>query len=122
MKKIAIIIFVLLAGSGVIMAQGEIDDRLYDKFSKKELANMSNSDISYWTYILDNGYYLTDVPKGKDTGSRVGKVSIKDLDNINLFQLGLSPIDNDYQYFLIEGTDKMLVIRSHNHIKKEFNK
>ena len=50
--------------------------------------------------------------------SRLG-MHLNDLENINFFTLDITILDNDYQYFEIEGSDKLLVVKSRKHIENE---
>ena len=50
---------------------------------------------------------------------RIKKIKLNDLENINFFTLDITILDNDYQYFEIEGSDKLLVVKSRKHIENE---
>ena len=55
----------------------------------------------------------------KSSNNRIGEIKIKDVNNLNFYKLNIEIIENDYQFFAIEGTDKMLVVKSKSHILKE---
>lgn len=101
-----------------------IDERLLVKYSSEELNVLKHdqpSEYKYLTYCLDHAWYLTNIPteKAKENNGRIGSISIKDIDQINFFALQIEIIKDDYQFFAVEGTDKMLVVKSEDHIRKE---
>jgi hypothetical protein len=101
----------------------EFDQRLLDKFSIQELDEMKNNapdQFNSINYVLDNGYYFVDVPKSKDIKARLaGEVVIADINNFNFLLLNINFLDNDYQYFKVKNFDKLLVVKSNNHIQEE---
>jgi hypothetical protein len=54
--------------------------------------------------------------------TRIGSITINDIKNINFFELNIEIIQDDYQFFAIQGTDQMLVVKSKDHILKELGK
>lgn len=126
--KISLLIITLLFTSLHMVAQSnKIDDRLLVKYSVEELDAIKNekpTEFIFIKYCLDNAWYLQALPleKMKNNDGRIGKITIQDITNINFYSLDIEIIKNDYQFFAIEGTDKMLVIKSKDHIIKELNK
>lgn len=124
MKKL-LILFLFLYASSVVVAQSDaIDDRLLVKYTKQELVEMKNTQPEAYTFLthcLNKAWYISPLPKEKmkDNNGRIGKIVIKDIDNINFFALNIKIIKDDYQFFAIEGTEKMLVVKSEDHIRKE---
>lgn len=103
----------LMSFSLLVSAQNstESDARLADKFSKKELRSLSQDELNYWTFFLDNSYQIVDVPKEKpDAVQSSIKLSGMEKKDINVFKLGLKSHAFARDYFKIEGTDKMLVV------------
>lgn len=97
------------------------DARLSDKFSKKELKSLTQDDLNYWTFFLDNSYLIVDVPKEKpDAVPASIKLSGLEKKDINVFKLGLKPHEFARDYFRIEGTDKMLVVLPQTEIDQKF--
>ena len=95
---------------GFVSAQN-YDSRLLKKFDHDQLVSMEQNDpskLKRYEYALDNGVYMTDLPAGKETDLPVITVNG---DNPTFADLGLDII-NSNQYFKIEGTDKMLVVKS----------
>ena len=102
----------------------KIDDRLLVKYTSEELRTIkkeSPEQIQFLNYCIDNAFYVTDLPteKANKNDGRIGSIVVKDIENINFFQLGVELVQDDYQYFAIEGTDRLLVVKSIDHIKKE---
>ena len=113
----------LITISSIATAQnkGDIDNRLYDKFSKKEVKSLSTDELNYWTFYLENSIEIVDIPKEKpDAVPAV--VSLKSLDkkDINVFKLGFKPHAVARDYFRIEGTDKMVIVLPQSEIDQLF--
>ena len=59
--------------------------------------------------------------KIKANPSKFGEVSIKNIKKINFYDLNIPLKENDYQSFVIKGTQKVLMIKSKTHILRELN-
>lgn len=125
MRFLITMAFFLICLQFSTFAQGnKIDDRLLLKYSQEELKSIKKSDpeqLKFLTYCIENAFYLADIPQEKmqNNEGRIGKITLKDINSINFYDLGIDLIQNDYQYFAIEGTNKLLVLKSIDHIKKE---
>lgn len=119
---------VLLIVSSTIFSQSHNSDRdLLLKYSQEEVEDMKiqNADeYQYLQYCVKNSFYLNPIPTEKMFAgqTRIGSIAIKDIDNINFFELDIEIIQDDYQFFAIQGTDQMLVVKSKDHILKELGK
>jgi hypothetical protein len=128
MKKFIFSAILLFAMNISIVAQeksiDKLDKALEVKFTEnqiKQLKENNPDELNYLRYCVYNAYYITDLPKEKlkTTPERIKKIKIEQLDNLNFFTLDIPVLDNDYQYFEIEGTDKLLVVKSRKHIENE---
>lgn len=66
-------------------------------------------------------WYITELPKAKvnqTNGPKIG--SINSIPK-NLEEIGVTPLEKDFQYFRVIGTDKMLVVKSLEYLRKEEN-
>jgi hypothetical protein len=81
---------------------------LEKSYSKKELKTMSDDDLSLLNYALNHAVYTTLLPHKNAEQLKTLKVS----PSIVRFTDAALRIENQNQYFIIEGTDKMLVIKS----------
>jgi hypothetical protein len=121
------LVFLLITFFNSFSQTNSSDKDLLVKFSEKEIKNLKESNIEeyeYLKYCARNSYYLNPIPTEKMSAgqNRVGSITIKDINDINFFELNLEIIQDDYQFFAIQGTDKMLVIKSKDHILKELRK
>ena len=111
MKKLLIITFSFFA-LGSAFSQ-EIDQRLIKKFSTEELTTMKKNDSAkyvMYVYAVDKACYVSDLPKGKE--AKLDGVINADISKpLNFIDLGLD-IKSVNQYYKINGTDKMLVVKS----------
>ena len=103
------------------------DKDLLVKYSEEQLAVLKKQNIDeyeYLKYCARNSFYLSPIPTEKMTSgqTRIGSITINDIKNINFFELNIEIIQDDYQFFAIQGTNQMLVIKSKDHILKELGK
>lgn len=109
--------FIFLAVSLFLSSLGfsqKIDETLSKKYSSEELITLKKVDSNTYeliNYALQHACYIIDNPNGKNT-SEFKAISVPDMTNLNFQNLGLSIIENQNQYFNIEGTDKLLVVKS----------
>jgi hypothetical protein len=111
MKKIMFICLLFVAGFS--FSQEKIDARLLEKYSKKELTNMQKNNPNEYQFLinaLDKGLFIAEIPteKGKDIIFN-GTLNI-DPEQKHTFISLKKEITDVYQYYKIEGTNKMLVI------------
>ena len=118
---LAFIAFTSINLSALAQNNTDLDGRLRSKFSKKELKSLSEADISYWTFYLNNSLLIVDLPKEKpDAVPATIKVQSLDVNDLNVFELGLTPHEFARDYFRIEGTDKMVVVLPMTEIEKNY--
>jgi hypothetical protein len=127
MKNLLIAFVFILISLSSIAQSDNVDDRLLTKYSIEELNALkteSPSEYIFINYCIENAWYIQALPKEKmkSNDGRIGKIQIQDLNNINFYSLNVNIVKDDYQFFAIEGTDKMLVIKSKDHILKEIKK
>jgi hypothetical protein len=119
MKKLILLILPLLL-SGSLYSQ-KYDQRLLKSYTVEELSVINSEDpskINMLNYALDNACYITQAPSGK-TIDDLQSIQLKNSGkNICFAELGLK-ILNQNQYLLIQGTDKMLVVKSEFVLKNE---
>src|SRR5574343_1986825 len=92
----------------------KVDETLSKKYTSEELKTIKKVDSKKYELInfcLQNACYVIDAPAGKNT-SEFKVIAVPDLTKLNFQDLGLSIIENQNQYFLIQGTTKMLVVKS----------
>jgi hypothetical protein len=99
---------------------------LLTKYTEKELNEMSKSnpdELVFLNAFVKNGFYITDFPEGKEGAAEInGARKIENINDVNFFKLNIDIKDNDYQYFTILGTNKLLVVKSKSMVLKEMNK
>lgn len=111
MKKLLIITFSFFA-LGSAFSQ-EIDQRLIKKFTTEELTTMKANEpgkYAMYVYALDHACYISDLPKGKEA-KLTGSMNVDMTNPLNFVEMGLD-IKSENQYFRINGTEKMLVVKS----------
>ena len=116
------VLFTFIALTG--FSQSKYDSRLLEKYSDEELTHLKDNnpaEFVFVNYCLEHAFYITDLPKEKmeSKNDQIGSIVLESLDKINFYALDIELIQDNYQFFAIEGHDKLLVIKSIDHIKKE---
>lgn len=96
----------------------QIDDRLFETFEKTYLENVKNdhpSMILRLNYYLDNAYYISDIPEGKEA-LEYPNVYIEDIDKFNILTLEkeqqIHPKHTTIHAYRINDSNKLLVYYS----------
>jgi hypothetical protein len=111
MKTLIILFFSLLV-TGAVSAQ-KYNPRLLKSYSNEELSTINHDKPELFqilNYALDNACYITNAT-GKDYSS-LTSIDLANTETAPCFaELGLKIIDQN-QYFRINGTEKLLVVKS----------
>ncbi len=122
MKHLTMIIFLLIAFSSIGQSLNT-DERLLKKFSQEEINSMSEEDLKFEIFCLDNSFTIENYSDNKEENNFPlnGGRKIENLNNINLEDLNIK-IKDDIQYFKISYEQKVLVVKSLNQLKEEYKK
>ena len=123
MKKVLIILISIMFSGSMLFGQNtEFDSRLLVKYSVEELNNIEKenpSEISFLLHCIESAQYITPFPEGKEGAVEIiGEMEIRDINNINFFELNVELIQDNYQYYTIKDSNMLLVIKSKDHILK----
>ena len=119
MKYLTIFIFFLIAFSSMGQSSNT-DERLLKKFSQEEINGMSEEDLNFNTFCIENAFTISKFPEEKKNSKSItGSINISDINKINFFELHIELKEDAYQYFQIVGTDKILSIKPVFLIKSE---
>lgn len=125
MKTFYTLLFLMSISLLGLSQNGAIDARLKSNFTEKELSEMQSknpANLEYLNFYVANAYEVTPMPSAKGNAHEIkGAVKIVDLNAVNIYELKLFPLQKDYQYYKIEGTDKLLVIISEEQLKAKYN-
>ena len=124
MKKVLVILISIMFSGSMLFGQNtEFDSRLLVKYSIEELNKMeveSPDELAFLNYCLDNAFYISEFPKGKEGSKQLQKINgIKDLNKINFFSLEIE-LKDQLQYFLLENEGKLLVVEAKNVLRHKF--
>ena len=122
-KAIAIIIFFVCSISTQAQTN-TFDDQLLERYSKQELNILKTenpTEYEFAKYCINNAYYIaaTSPEKAANSKNGYGKIKIKDLSNINFFELNIDIEETEHQVFIIKGTSKIIIVKSRTHILNE---
>ncbi len=105
------------------------DNRLKNVFSQTYLERLSADNpllISKWNFYLDNSYFISDFPKGKNDDNSIKVIEVEDINNINIKQLekdlGIGPDYNRQMIYRIKDTNKLLIYYAGKKFYELFNK
>ena len=106
-------------------AQNAPDARISSAFDAQTIQQMSAPQLAQWTYELDNGWFLTELPKEKGNLSDYPTIQLTDSQNINIVFLLKNKIVHRHKTKLnsyhIAGTQQLLVLRSQDDVGAENN-
>jgi hypothetical protein len=89
------------------------DTRLEPYYSQEEIQKMIREDVSKYKFLvncLNKAIYIAEIPAEKADGIKFnGTLAIDPNGKHTYLSLGLT-ITEEYQYYKIEGTNKMLVV------------
>ena len=98
-------------------------------FSQKEtsLNTLENQELADFlskkknlNYLNKSGYYFLDIPNEKSFSNRLaGTISIIDTSKLDINQIDVDFLMNDYQYYLVSNCNALLVLKSIDHLKNE---
>lgn len=105
------------------IAQNNNDEDLLIKFSREEIVMLKKENINEYNFLkacTKNAFYITSVPHKKinNGGVKVSNVNIPNIDNINFHELNIEIKEKNYQYFIINNGNKLLVVKSKEDILK----
>lgn len=109
MNYLKLIAFTIFFGN--LAYSQNVDERLLERYSQKELQEIKehkSNEYNLLVYALENGLYTADAPTEKSIELGSIEITSKEYDFISL---GLELKDVN-QYFLVKGTNKMLVLKS----------
>lgn len=110
MKSFLLIAIIFIASFG--FSQSSHDNRLLEKYSEKELTELKTEQPEEYQILvnaLERGIFIGEIPtqKGKDIQFD-GELDIDPSAEHTFLSLGIKLKENNYQYFRITGTNKMV--------------
>lgn len=99
------------------------DIRLLEVYPAEKLDYLQNNnpvEIVFLNFKLDNSYLIEEASSITLDMSSLKRVFIDDLNSFNFFKLNIIPQNNERTFFLIDGTSKVLVVKSDGEVSAEF--
>lgn len=121
MKRILVVLLsVMFSGSMLFGQNAEFDSRLLVKYTTEELHKINSenpAEIDYLTFCIEDAFYFGDAPESKNKPEEIdGEINIVDMERVNFYDLDIKIIKNNYQYFKITNTKRLLIVRSRDQI------
>lgn len=106
------LVFVALFIGVASFSQSNHDDRLIKKYGRETLDQMATKNPTEYTVLtnaLERAIFIGDIPteKGKDIQFD-GELTIDPSKKHDFISLGIELKENNYQYFKISGTNKLV--------------
>lgn len=111
--KIILTSFMLLLSIVSFAQTSDSRTKLLKGYSDEELVKLETADKDMYAILnfsIEKGYSFGLVPSKKGIVARTIKLSDAQMNNFNYLEHGIK-ITTENQYFLIAGTDKMLIIQ-----------
>jgi hypothetical protein len=113
MKRLKNFLFIMFcAFTPLFVSAQSYDTRLEPYFTKEEIKLMQERNPKQYQFLvnaLNKAIFIADIPKEKTPVTYNGVLNIDPNADHTFLSLGLE-ITDFYQYFQINGTDKMLVV------------
>jgi len=127
MKKTLVLLSLLFCFFAIQAQTNNSDNKLLVKYTQKELKKLKKhnpQEYEFARYCVDNAFYVAPSSKEKiaDNTHKYGKINIKDISNINFFELNINLIQEKNQVFVINNSTKVLIVKSKEQILKELKK
>lgn len=127
MKKFLIVLISIICSCSMFFGQNtEFDSRLLMKYSVEELKKMEKenpSEVQFQTYCLDNAFYIGDYPKEKEGKINLdGVKQVININEINLYELGIEILEGRNQLFSVNDNSKLLVVYDTKFLRDKFQK
>lgn len=120
MKKLILIAAVSMFGIAAFAQSSSDKKKLLKKFSTSEINEMDIETLRFNAYCADNAFQIVDFPAEKSGKVTLdGEKVIADINNVNFYDLNIELKEEEYQYFSIQGTTKLLMIKPIFLIKSE---
>ena len=114
MKKTVLVLALCVASLYGTAQNKKLDARLTAHFSTEEITKMQKEtpeDLAFWTYYLDHGWEIKDMPPQKGEDLPVIEVP-KNKKAFNVLESGYTPDYRVPQYFRIKDTGKLFMMYS----------
>lgn len=133
MKKITIVMIIALWNLNSFCQNNTIQ-KLIESFGEQRVQYLTNhypDSLEFYKFVLENGFHIT--PKQYIKTEKLANASIVTLPGhclknnipqpelINIFALPVSFLENQNNYYYIQGTDYILSLRSKEYLQKKFN-
>lgn len=127
MKKLLLILLFSVTTLSISAQKSTIDERLLSKYSSQELKALqveNPEELEYLTYCIENAFYWGVVPQEKVElkPHRFQKITLENTSTNNFYELTIKISDRVTQYFIVNASDRLLVVKSKAQILKELKK
>lgn len=119
-----VLLLTILCLTGTLKGQSDFDERLLVKFNEERITQLQKEHpeiINYWTFYLDNSYYILDGQTSGKTIPTDNLVEIDNLDDFNILELGLAMNRDQSTTYKIAGSSKYLMLLSNREFVNAFN-
>lgn len=122
-KQIIISSLFLLLSTLSFSQSKDFDKRLLSGFSLEEIKLMSQADLEFNTYCIENAYNIVSTNQSKENYPTLinGAIRVNNLESINFFDLNIPLSESDQTYLLLGEENKLIYIKSISKINEELH-
>lgn len=127
MKQILFIFLFSVTSISLFAQKSTIDERLLTKYSNKELKLLqaeNPEELKYLSFCIENAFYWEVVPQKKAQlkPEKFKKITLKNTSVTNFYLFDVKISDHTTQYFIVNESDRLLVVKSKAQILQELKK
>jgi hypothetical protein len=101
----------------------DIDQRLLSVFPQEKLEYLQQSspkELAFMNFMLDHALEVVEESAVSISDENLSVISINDINEINFYALKVSQQLDTNSYYIIEGTDLILEVKSYKSVKEMF--
>jgi hypothetical protein len=127
MKRLLFTFLISVTTLALSAQQSTIDERLLVKYERQELKALqaeNPEELKYLNYTVENAFRWGVVPNEKvqTRPEKFQEITLKNTSETNFYKLDLKILPQKSQYFIVNGSDLMLTIKSKQKLLLELKK
>ena len=120
--KAAFTLFMALMAGTTIGQNAEADARLAAKFSQTDIKKMTQDEVAYWNFFVNEGYVVFEIKKEKGESEMEAIAYEGEPSEVAPLALGLSPKETEVQTYRLGNTGYGLMILSEQKLRAKIER
>ncbi len=127
MKHIFFILLFSVTTGSLFAQKSTIDERLLVEYKTKELKTLqaeNPEELQYLTHCIENSFSWGIVPQEKVALSpeNFKKITLQNTSIDNFYELDIKILEHITQYFIVNESDQLLIVKSKEQLLQELKK